>query len=315
MILLVQAAIGLPSCTSDGEQLQKYQFSRLRMATRANLVIHAPDPQIAAQAAEAAFKRMTEIEDALSDWQLDSEVARLRSLPAGTASPISPDLDRVLASSLEIAQASDGAFDITCGQITQLWREARRAGVPPDEGAIEEARLTTNWQFLSRVSGDQGPMMISQRPSPWLDFGGIGKGYAADEALAVLRDRGLACSLVELGGDMALGLPPPNKAGWRISAIGIEDTLVLSQCGVATSGSTDQFLLVDGQKLSHLLDPRTGLAVPDRGSFTVVAPNATEADAWASVAAVVGIEAARAMVQPEQGIVFLTTTEDPTARP
>ncbi|MEE2907713.1 MAG: FAD:protein FMN transferase [Planctomycetota bacterium] len=315
MILLVLASIGLPSCTSDGQRLQKYQFSRLRMGTRANLVIHAPDPQSATQAAEAAFARMSVIEDALSDWQLDSEVSRLRSLPAGRANPISPDLDRVLASSIEISQASDGAFDVTCGQLTQLWRKARQEGVPPEEHSIQEAHSTIGWQFIERLPGDQGPLMISRRSSPWLDFGGIGKGYAADEALAVLRDRGLASSLVELGGDMALGLPPPNEPGWRITAIGIEETLVLSQCGVATSGSTDQFLVVDGQKWSHLLDPRTGMAVPDRGSFTVVAPDATVADGWASVAAVVGIEAARDMVHSQQGILFLTSTDPMTARP
>lgn len=211
--------------------------------------------------------------------------------------------------------ASDGAFDVTCGQLTLLWRQARQQGVPPGDDAIEQARSVTGWQSLQRLPGVEGPALVSHLGGPWLDFGGIGKGFAADEALTVLMDRGLARSLVELGGDMAVGLPPPGREGWRIAAVGFAEPFVLSTCGVATSGSTDQFLEVDGQRWSHLLDPRTGRAVPDRGAFTVVAPDATEADAWASVAAVVGIEAARAMVEPGQGIGFLTPDEDVAARP
>ena len=285
------------------------------MGTRANLVIHAHDQEAAEEAAEAVFERVAAIEDVLSDWQLDSEVVRLRGMPAGFSIVISHDLDKALASSFEISLASGGAFDVTCGRLTHLWRGAKQAGRLPSSDSIEEARAGGGWQQLERIAGQDGPMLRSRSGSPWLDFGGIGKGMAADEALDILQNRGLDRSLVDLGGDMAIGSPPPGKSGWRIEALNQERTLVVSQCGVATSGSTEQFMLVDGHRLSHLLHPKTGQAVPDRGSFTVMAPTATQADAWASVAAVVGVEAARGMVDPAQEILFIEEREDSTANP
>ena len=112
---------------------------------------------------------------------------------------------------------------------------------------------------------------------------------------------------MELGGDMAIGFPPPGTPGWLVSEGATTQPLVLSMCGVATSGTTEQYLEKDGQRWSHLFDPRTGQAVPDSGSFTVIAPNASLADGWASVAAIVGVKAARAMVDSEDLIEFKVT--------
>tara|TARA_B100001059_G_scaffold236561_1_gene287803 strand:- start:20877 stop:21719 length:843 start_codon:yes stop_codon:yes gene_type:complete len=277
------------------------------MGTRANLVLYAESERLADGAAEAAFARMNAIEEVASDWLLESEVSSLRSLPRGEAAVMSEDLNRLLTVSIGISNESDGAFDVTCGALSLAWRSARRSGQMPSETALAALAATSGWNRLVR-SEEEGVHLVSiDQDGLWLDFGGIGKGYAADEALKVIRSRGITSALVELGGDIAIGASPPGKTGWLVMAGSRTKPLVLAMCGVATSGSTDQFLEINGQRWSHLLDPRTGQAVADRGSFMVIAPNATMADGWASVAAIVGVEAARAMVGVEDQLEFKMT--------
>ena len=134
-----------------------------------------------------------------------------------------------------------------------------------------------------------------------LDLGGIGKGFATDEAMAVLVDRGISRCLVELGGDMLLGSPPPDAPAWRI-AVELEDhsgpppLLDLANVGIATSGDTEQYVEIDGRRYSHIVDPRTGLGLTSRIAVTVIAPDATTADALASAISVLG---------PEDGLALL----------
>lgn len=277
------------------------------MGTRANLVLYAEGDQSANQAAEEAFDRMNAIEETISDWLIESEVSKLRSLPRGEKVILSDDLNRILSLSLDISRESDGAFDITCGALTSLWREARRTGPLPSDDEITALMPSVGWNRLIH-SEENGVWTIAvDQNGLWLDFGGIGKGYAADEALKVLASHGIERALVELGGDMAIGSPPPGKVGWVVAGPSETDPLVLWNCGVATSGSTDQFIESDGQRWSHLLDPRTGQAVRDRGSFTVIATNSTLADGWASVAAVVGVETAGSMIAPDADIEFISS--------
>ena len=285
------------------------------MGARVDLTFYCRDEATATQAAEAAFGRMADIEAALSDWQVDSEVARLREQPAGEAVPISPDLDATLAQALEVSRASQGVFDVSCGALTRLWREARDQGRVPAAAAIEEARRSCGWEGLQRGHDEHGPVLLIEHAGVELDFGGIGKGYAADAALEVLDARGIHQALVDFGGDIAVGDAPPGTRGWRISAPGRESPLVLANHGVATSGATEQFIQVGDRRLSHLLDPRTGEAVVDHGQFTVIAPTAARADAWASVAAVVGVERAESLLPAGSGVRFLPPAVEPTAKP
>lgn len=275
------------------------------MGARANLVIHAPDQQIALEAANAVFERISELERVLSDWMLDSEVARLRAVSPGTLTPISPDLDRALSSAAEILETSEGVFDVTCGRMTALWREARQTGMLPSQDAIQEARAKGGWHSLNQVDLENGPGIQFGPHHLWLDFGGIGKGIAADEGLDLLRAHGLDRSLVELGGDLAIGDPPPGRKGWQIRRGAEGEMLQLSNCGIATSGTSEQFLEIDGQRLSHLLNPRTGQFIDGTVAFTVVAPTAAEADAWASVAAICGIDEAKRMSASTKGPDFI----------
>ena len=143
-----------------------------------------------------------------------------------------------------------------------------------------------------------------------LDFGGIGKGLAVDDAMEVLRSRGLSRSLVTLGGDLATGDPPPGQNGWRVARPAGQPLLILVNAGVATSGAGEQHLQSGGRRLSHLLDPRTGEAIPEHADVTVVASSAALADAWASVAAVVGCEEAQKLAPASIRFLETSTARD-----
>lgn len=248
---------------------------------------------------------MAEIEVDTSDWLVDGPVSTLRSAQAGATVALPNDLAAMLRVSEPLVQMTDGAFDPTCGRVTMLWRAARAHGTPPTQQAIDTAVAGSGWARL-HFDAEAGTI-APEDPVPWLDFGGIGKGFAADEALAVLDARGLRHSMVELGGDLAFGDRPPGMLGWSVAAPGQARMVVGRPCGMATSGSSEQHLDVGERRLSHVFDPRTGAAVEDRRSFTVQAATAAQADALASAACVLGQKVLQETLWPEYMRVSVTS--------
>lgn len=267
------------------------------MGVQARIVLWAGDEARARSAARAAFARLAAVDDALSDWRADGELARLEARAGGPPLPVSEDLYRCLERALAVARASDGAFDPSVGALTRLWRAARASGVAPTAEALAAAREATGWRHVELDPVTRGVRLA--RADLRLDFGGIGKGYGADRALETLRGHGVERALVGLAGDHAVGAPPPGARAWRLRA-GRDDeaapTLELERCGVATSGDTEQFFVLDGVRTSHVLDPRTGIGVVARPLVTVVAPDCATADALASALGVVGPEGAEALL-------------------
>jgi thiamine biosynthesis lipoprotein len=139
-----------------------------------------------------------------------------------------------------------------------------------------------------------------------LDLGGIAKGYVADKALMVLRKRGVGSALVDAGGDLALGDPPPGRKGWRIEIGGLKHrdlpVLELARCAIATSGDVEQFVEIDGQRYSHLIDPGTGVGLTTRIQVTVVTFKGMQADSLASALSVLGTERGTKFVQKLSGV-------------
>ena len=200
--------------------------------------------------------------------------------------PVSPELLAVLARALEIARATDGAFDPTVAPLVALWRESRATRRLPEPSRLAAARALVGWQH---VELDAGPFGSSPaRPGMRLDLGGIAKGYILQEALRTLRDRGVTRALVAAGGDIVVGDAPPGRPGWacRRARMPIRPSSArasrLTNAALATSGSSEQFVEIDGVRYSHIVDPRTGLGVTtDRGA-RVIADDAALADALAT---------------------------------
>lgn len=313
------AVLGHPPAAVSAA-LHRHEFSEPHMGTLARIVTHAGDEAAARAGARAAFDRIAALDAVLSDYRQDSELMRLSARAGSGPVPVSADLLAVLAASQQLAERTAGAFDVTSGALTRLWRGARRLGELPAAARIEEARASSGYQFL-RLDASARTAELT-RPGMRLDVGGIAKGYAVDAALAALRAHGLPASLVALGGDIGVGDAPPDKPGWRIEIARLEvagapalGPLVLTHAAVSTAGDAEQWMTVDGVRYSHILDPRTGRPMTGRSSTTVVARTGLDADGLDTALAIVGPRAGAAIVNEVDGAAAAWVIDRPGGPP
>jgi FAD:protein FMN transferase len=275
---------------AQDEGLNRYSFSHAQMGTVFRIVLYDSDSIEAGRAAKAAFGRIDELNTIFSDYLPESELSRLEATAGiGEKTGVSEDLWAVLLRAEEVNRSSKGAFDITIGPLSRLWRRAFRMQEFPEMDKILEARSKVGYKKLKLLAGSQSVVLKSKGMQ--LDAGGIAKGYAVDGAMKVLNRHGFHQALIDGGGDILAGNPPPGEAGWKVSIEGAEELagrLIIANGAVATSGSSARFLEWEGTRYSHLIDPRTGLGVTHPFQVTVEAPDCTTADALASAASILG---------------------------
>ena len=262
------------------------------MGTEARIVLFAAGEASAREAASRAFSRIAALDVVMSDYRDTRELMRLwRQAGAGPVR-VSEDLFRVLEASQKLARESDGAFDVTAAPLIHLWRRARRISELPDPADITAAGKLTGITKLI-VNRRDRTVALRER-NMQLDLGGIGKGFAADEAAALLKSLGYGTSLVALGGDIVATGAPPGTKGWTIDVADLRTRdrearqLVLRDAAVSTSGDAEQWVEIGGVRYSHIIDPRTGSALTGRRSVTVIAPTGTLSDGLATAVSVLG---------------------------
>ena len=285
---------------------QKFAFEKAEMGIRFTVTLFAEKEDAAKADADAAFARIAELNAVFSDYEEDSELSRLsRTSGSGKVVLLSPQLWHVLARARAFAERTGGAFDPTCGPLTAVWRRARRKSELPSASLVQEMKARCGWEKLA-LFPDATSARLSA-PDMRLDLGAIAKGYACDEALKLLRERGHKIALVAGAGDMAAGDPPPGRKGWRIAidpldaengaAVPARIVVEIANCGLATSGDRFQRLEVGGKRYSHILDLRTGKPMEDHCLVTVIAADCMSADALSTALSVLG---------PKEGAVLAT---------
>lgn len=242
---------------------------------------------------------MAVLEDVFSDYRPHSEVRRLSEAAVEHPVPVSPELFQVLEAATDLASRTDGAFDVTAGPLVALWRDARREGDLPDTAALALARTRVGWSSIRLDDATRNVHL--EKPDMGIDLGGIAKGYILDEALAELTRHGVASALIEAGGDLVVSGPPPGRAGWEIAVPDAPPDFnarlsSLTFAAVATSGDTGQYMEVDGVRYSHVVDPRTGMALTNRVMATVIASNGMTADSYATALTVLTTEEGQALL-------------------
>lgn len=264
------------------------------MATTFRISLHAETQAEAETAAAGAFKRIAELNAVCSDYEPNSELMQLCSAGPDKPFKASDDLFTIVSRALELSRLTEGAFDITCGNLSHLWRRTKRTHKLPPADRLQQALAATDWHAV-RLD-ERAHTITLLKPGMLLDLGGIAKGYAADAGLRVLREHGLTRALVMAGGDIAIGDPPPGTEAWDIklrqfaSANAEEDlvTVHLHNCAVSTSGDLYQFTEIDGTRYSHIVSPLTGLGLTERIACSVIAPDCTTSDALATAMCVLG---------------------------
>jgi thiamine biosynthesis lipoprotein len=275
------------------------------------IVFYASDNLKAEKAAQAAFQRIRQLNDIMTDYEMESELSQLSlSSDLSPIVQVSPDLWFVLQRAQALAERTDGAFDVTVGPYVNLWRRARRLQKMPDPELLEAAKHAVGFQKMRLYPENHAVQLLV--PGMRLDLGGIAKGYASDEALKVLRGFGITRALVAADGDIAVADPPPGRPGWRIGIVSLDvenaptnQLVVLKQAAVSTSGDLSQRLEIDGKRYSHVLDPHTGIGLTDHSLVSVIAPNGITADSLTKVLSVLG---------PKEGLKLIEAIPGTAAR-
>lgn len=282
--------------------LHRYEAVEPHMGTLVRVTVYTSDEQTAKAAFRAAFGRIRDLDDILSDYKPDSELNRITQTAIHRAMPVSDDLFTVLRASQELADATRGAFDITQAPVIRLWREARRTGQVPDSAALQDAAKRSGFRKL-HLDAHQRTVRLDLTGMA-LDVGGIGKGYAASEALEALDTLGIRSALVAVSGDLAFSDAPPGERGWRIgvhsddpSVPGVPGVLELTNAAVSTAGSSEQHVDIDGRRYSHIIDPASEMGLVDDITVTVVAPHGLEADGLDTAASVLGAKRGLALIE------------------
>jgi thiamine biosynthesis lipoprotein len=192
---------------------------------------------------------------------------------------VSDELWAVLSRAQILAERTNGAFDVTCGPLTSLWRRARRKQELPAPDLVAEMTARVGWKKMRLDEKAHTVELLA--PDMRLDVGSIAKGYACDEALKVLRNAGCPRAMVAGSGDISAGDPPPGRNGWRIEVVGLDlddpasspapVVVEFANAAIATSGDRNQRLDAGGRRYSHILDPRTGQPLTDHGLVSVIA--------------------------------------------
>jgi len=292
-LLVAWLVVSATGCRAQPPRLVKVSEARGAMGTYVAITVFAPSEAHGRKVIEAAFARIARVEQAASTYRPNSEVSRLVAAAGGQPVAISPCLAALLRRGMEVAEETDGAFDMTCGPLVMLWRKTWKRGKMPSAAQVEAAKALVDRRAL-KLSPD-GKKAQLLKPGMSLALGGIAKGYAVDQAVEAIRQAGIPSALVDAGGDIyALG-SPPYRNRWLV---GVRDpghpddilpkALAVANQAVATSGDYLQGVKVGGRVYSHILDPRTGQPVEKMASVTVVAPDATTADAYATAASVLG---------------------------
>lgn len=304
----------VPVAASGTDSL--YYAQRPAMGTHVELYLYAPDPARAAVLFERAFEEVERVEATLSTYRPTSELSRLNAQAGAGPVRTDPEVFSLLARALDYSRQTDGAFDISVGQLVKAWGFFRGEGRFPAADTLAEARAQAGWQHVRLDPTDRTVRFLV--PKLELDMGGIGKGYALDRVAALLRSQGVEAALLGLGSSSyyALGAPP-GEAGWAIRVPEPLDrartlsTVTLRDASLSTSGDFEKFFELNGRRYCHIFDPRTGFPVEGMLQVTVIAPRAEDSDALSTALFVLGAERAAALLHKKPNVSALLVKNEP----
>jgi FAD:protein FMN transferase len=299
----------------------RHEFTSTHMGTQWRIVLYAPTEAEAKAAAKLAFARVAELEKVMSDYDGTSELMTV--LKANDATPdiplkLSDDLFDVLNKARTVTTETAGAFDPSIGPLVQLWRTSRRTKKLPDDTTLAEAKKLVGPDLWTL--DEKAKTLTLKHAKMRLDLGGIGKGYAADAAMAVLKKEGITSVLIAASGDITVSAAPPGKPGWTVDIAPLKKDdkprrLLLVNQSVSTSGDLFQSIEINGVRYSHVLDPGTGLGMTGYRSGTAVMPTGWQADAYTKATLLMAPDKAQTLLEKHGGHMYLAVKLKPDDTP
>ncbi|GGA98136.1 FAD:protein FMN transferase [Puia dinghuensis] len=288
-------------------ELKVFKKAMKLMGNHFELSVVTADEQWAGEMIDAGVREIQRIERLLTTYSEDSETSLINAHAGIAPVVVSQETFGLIERSIRISQVTQGAFDITYGSVDKrLWNFDTNMQRLPDAATAKAMVRLIDYRKIALDR--QKTTVMLQEKGMRIGFGGIGKGYAAEMAKAVMRGLGVTSGIVNASGDLTawgyqpdgqpwtIGIVNPNAAGQIFSYLNVTDM------ALATSGNYEKYILIDGKKYSHTINPRTGLPVTGIKSVTILCPNAEIADAMATPVMIMGIRAGLDMVNQLQQI-------------
>ena len=276
--------------------LKEYKQVERLMGNTFEITVVADDEEWASEKITRAIEEIRRIEKLLTTFDDRSQTNQVNQ-QAGIA-PVRVDCEvfDIIKRSLKISQITDGAFDITYGSIDRrLWNFDQTMTQLPDPATARACVQLINYKNVM-LDDEEGTVMLKEKGMR-IGFGGIGKGYAADRAKALLMKEGVSSGIVNASGDLITWGVQADQKPWTIGIAHPDDartafsSLNISDLAIATSGNYEKYVMIDGKKYSHTINPKTGMPVTGIKSVTIISPYAEIADAMTTPVMVMGVKA------------------------
>ncbi|MFA6082723.1 FAD:protein FMN transferase [Mucilaginibacter sp.] len=285
------------------------------MGNRFEISVVADDKHWAENRIDIAIAEIQRIEKQLTTFSDDSQTNRINANAGIAPVKVDQDVFDLIARSLKISELTQGAFDITYGSIDKcLWNFDMNMKALPDAATAQASVRLINYQNV--ILDNENTTVFLKEQGMRIGFGGIGKGYAADKAKAILQQNGVKSGIVNAAGDLVTwGLQPSGKP-WTIAiadpdqAVTPFSTLNISNMAIATSGNYAKYVVIDGKKYSHTIDPKTGLPVSGIKSVSIISPSAEFADAMATPVTVMGAYVGLNLINQLQNVACVIISDD-----
>jgi thiamine biosynthesis lipoprotein len=276
-----------PPPAIPGMELLRLEKSADAMGSTYSIAVYGSDRVRMEAAIDAAFDEVRRLDDLLSNYKPASEWSEVNRDAAQKPVKVSAELFRLLQDCLEYSRQSEGAFDISVGPLMKVWGFYKGTGHLPHRPEVAAAMAKVGYRYLQLDPANRTVRFL--RPGMEIDPGGIGKGYAVDRMVDVLRRNGVMIALVAGSGSSiyGMGAPPDEPRGW---AVQIKDPwdqrktvaeVWLKDMSLSTSGSYEKFFRAEGKVYAHIMDPRTGYPAQGTVSVSVLAPRTLDSEAWA----------------------------------
>jgi thiamine biosynthesis lipoprotein len=268
-------------------EAQRLERSTEAMGATFSVVLYGPNQAAMNQAIDAAFDEAHRLDELLSNYRTASEWSRVNREAASQTVVVSPELFQLLSDCMEYSRRSEGTFDLTVGPLMRAWGFFGGSRHIPSGDELREARQVVGYRHVQLNARKRSVRF--DHPGVEIDPGGVGKGYAVDRMIEILRARGFRNALVAASGSSIFGLgsPPDEARGWRIDVADAWDQrknaaqFFLKNMSLSTSGSYEKSFRAGGHRYSHIMDPRSGVPAEKAVQVTVMAPRSIDSEVWA----------------------------------
>ncbi|HEY6988499.1 MAG TPA: FAD:protein FMN transferase [Bryobacteraceae bacterium] len=278
-----------------GQPLLHLERSAPAMGTTFSIEMYGSNMSVMQAASEKALAEAKRIDQTLSNYQPGSELSKVNEHAAEAPVKISRELFNLLTACLDYSRASEGAFDITVAPLMKVWGFYKDSGHLPLHSEVAAALAHVGYRNIKLDPAAR--TVYFARPGVGLDPGGVGKGYAVDKMVGILKENGITCALISGGGSSiyGLGAPPDEPRGWRLSIRDPKDEkkdaaeVYLRDTSLSTSGNYEKFFWAEGKLYSHIMDPRTGFPAIGMLSVSVISPKTLDSEVWAKPYYILGL--------------------------